>query len=226
MMEQQEIQNQQVDTTSVCLPEPDNSVATTETVVVVRSGKGESVNVEDRRDCRVKDNVVEMSKLSVEKLKAKVSEPEKHNSVVIDINNHNHNNCGTLEEVDSKDGERVCRICHLSSDRPSDATSELIQLGCDCKDELGISHRHCAEAWFKLKGNRNCEICGEAAKNITGVWDNRFMEEWNERSVDGPSGESSESRWGFWRGQPFCNFLMACLVMAFVLPWFFRVNMF
>ncbi|MCL7029139.1 hypothetical protein MKW94_012911 [Papaver nudicaule] len=152
MMEHQEIQNQQVNT-SVCSPEP---VVKTETVVVVRSEQGQSVDVVDTRDCGVKDNVVEMSKLSAEKLKAKVSEPEKHNCHVIDINNnHTHNNnCGTLEEGDSKDGERVCRICHLSSDRPSDATSELIQLGCDCKDELGISHRHCAEAWFKLKGNR------------------------------------------------------------------------
>ena len=56
-------------------------------------------------------------------------------------------------------GERVCRICHLASDQASGAktgtsTSELIQLGCDCKDELGIAHTHCAEAWFKLKGNR------------------------------------------------------------------------
>ncbi|MCI13975.1 hypothetical protein A2U01_0035100, partial [Trifolium medium] len=31
----------------------------------------------------------------------------------------------------------------------------LIMLGCACKDELGIAHRHCAEAWFKIKGNRD-----------------------------------------------------------------------
>ncbi|GFS46257.1 hypothetical protein Acr_00g0101070 [Actinidia rufa] len=36
----------------------------------------------------------------------------------------------------------------------TDAASGLIQLGCRCKDELGIVHAHCAEAWFKLKGNR------------------------------------------------------------------------
>lgn len=70
-----------------------------------------------------------------------------------------------------------------------------------------------------------CEICGQTAKSITGVGDIRFMEEWNERFVRSGS-ISDERRRGCWRGQPFCNFLMACLVVAFVLPWFFRVNMF
>lgn len=60
------------------------------------------------------------------------------------------------------DGEMVCRICHLSSEPAAEgsiatcrsSSVDLIQLGCGCKDELGISHSHCAEAWFKLKGNR------------------------------------------------------------------------
>lgn len=60
--------------------------------------------------------------------------------------------------------EKVCRICHLSSeqslvtdrdeDNGNNAASKLIQLGCGCKDELGIAHVLCAEAWFKLRGNR------------------------------------------------------------------------
>ncbi|GAA0185582.1 hypothetical protein LIER_32870 [Lithospermum erythrorhizon] len=69
---------------------------------------------------------------------------------------------------------------------------------------------------------RICEICGEHANNITGAVDMRFMEEWNEnRSI-----VDSERRRGCWQSQPLCNFLMACLMIAFVLPWFFRVNMF
>jgi hypothetical protein len=61
----------------------------------------------------------------------------------------------------------ICRICHLASGQPLEATAVgtpnsvnnddktgLIMLGCACKDELGIAHRHCAEAWFKIKGNR------------------------------------------------------------------------
>lgn len=72
---------------------------------------------------------------------------------------------------------------------------------------------------------RSCEICGETAANVTGIGDSRFMEEWNERGF--AVGSNSTDRNGrCWRGQPFCNFLMACLVIAFVLPWFFRVNMF
>uniref|UniRef100_A0A7N0T427 RING-CH-type domain-containing protein n=1 Tax=Kalanchoe fedtschenkoi TaxID=63787 RepID=A0A7N0T427_KALFE len=120
--------------------------------------------------------------------------------------------------------EKICRICHLNSDQAEFATS-LIQLGCGCKGELGIAHVHCGEAWFKLKGNRTCEICGEAATNITGVGDVSFIEEWNESGATETVPEISRAR-GCWRGQPFCNFLMACLVIAFVLPWFFRINMF
>ncbi|KAH9309791.1 hypothetical protein KI387_037702, partial [Taxus chinensis] len=63
------------------------------------------------------------------------------------------------------DTERVCRVCHLSSDCRT-SPGDLIQIGCGCKDDLGISHRHCAEAWFKIRGNRLCEICGETAKNV------------------------------------------------------------
>ncbi|XP_072953789.1 uncharacterized protein [Typha angustifolia] len=124
------------------------------------------------------------------------------------------------------EGEKVCRICHLSPEREEGGGEggELIQLGCGCKDELGIAHRHCAEAWFRIRGNRSCEICGSNAKNITGLEDGRFMEEWHERRV--LFNRNSTERGGCWRRQPFCNFLMACLVIAFILPWFLRVNMF
>lgn len=73
---------------------------------------------------------------------------------------------------------------------------------------------------------RLCEICGKTAKNVTGVGDNGFMEEWNGRRSIGGSGNPSNRGRGCWCGQPFCNFLMVCLVIGFVLPWFFRVNMF
>ncbi|KAJ6707191.1 hypothetical protein OIU85_027533 [Salix viminalis] len=63
---------------------------------------------------------------------------------------------------DNCDGERVCRICQLSSEgllEATDATAttnsmDLIQIGCGCKDDLGCAHVYCAETWFKLKGNR------------------------------------------------------------------------
>lgn len=62
-------------------------------------------------------------------------------------------NCNEMS-AELLDAEKdTCRICHLSSEQLPMTTS-LIQLGCACKDELGISHRHCAEAWFRSKGNR------------------------------------------------------------------------
>ncbi|CAL1400892.1 unnamed protein product [Linum trigynum] len=165
---------------------------------------------------------------AADNLKAIVPKGEKKTSCVIDVK------CDVGNLKDNCDREKVCRICHLSSDGSIEVPTagpgvtvtsmELIQLGCGCKDELGVSHSHCAEAWFRLKGNRVCEICGETAKNISGiVGDNRFLEEWNNRRfLHGGGGNSSERVGGCWRGQPFCNFLMACLVIAFVLPWFFR----
>ncbi|GFP91695.1 hypothetical protein PHJA_001313500 [Phtheirospermum japonicum] len=101
-----------------------------------------------------------------------------------------------------------------------------MELGCGCKGELGVAHSHCAEAWFRVRGNRLCEICGQTAKNITGVGDAGFMEEWNESGAGDGLASSSDEHRSCLRGQPLCNFLMACLVIAFVLPWFFRVNMF
>ncbi|XP_059669625.1 uncharacterized protein LOC132314822 isoform X2 [Cornus florida] len=180
-----------------------------ETVVVIKSDEEEASCVgRENGDLIVKANVPGSSKVSVEEPKIKVLPEEKH-SCVIDVK------CGGGALGENLDGERVCRICHLSSDQSSETTTAtvtviLIHLGCGCKDELGIAHSHCAEAWFTLKGNRMCEICGETAKNVTGVGDNRFMEEWNERSA-GSGTNASERGGGCWRGQPFCNFLMACL---------------
>ncbi|XP_031130279.1 uncharacterized protein LOC116032032 [Ipomoea triloba] len=120
-----------------------------------------------------------------------------------------------------EDLERVCRICHLNAKDMKNSKDLIIELGCNCKGELGFAHLHCAEAWFKLKGNRLCEICGETVKNVRGVGDARFMEEWNDGGAS-----AAESGKSCWNGQPFCNFLMACLVITLLLPWFLRVDIF
>lgn len=60
------------------------------------------------------------------------------------------------DEEKEEEFEKVCRICHLSPDRTVEEGSELIAIGCGCKNELGAAHRHCAETWFRLKGNRYC----------------------------------------------------------------------
>ncbi|MBA0787854.1 hypothetical protein Gotri_028026 [Gossypium trilobum] len=178
----------------------------------------------------VKDYGLGSSKVSVEGPKTKAAEAE--DACVIDVKGSGG---GQRQFKESWDEETVCRFCHLNSEQSLESTDstlataadvDLIQLGCECKDELGIAHSHCAEAWFKLKGNRMCEICGQTAKNISGVRDNRFIEDWHGQGSTSGGASFSDQHSGCWRGQPFCNFLMACLVMAFVLPWFFRVNMF
>ncbi|OIS98302.1 PREDICTED: uncharacterized protein LOC109231941 [Nicotiana attenuata] len=192
-----------------------------ETVITIRLDENRETDEKSRiRDeegnSGGKGNGVEGNKVKVKDLK----EGESF-STVIDVK------CDA--EKLGEDSQRVCRICHLSSYESGKNVQnlvDLIELGCGCKGELGFVHSHCAEAWFKLKGNRVCEICGEVAQNVTGVSDNRFIEEWNDaRSTASGTGSTETSR-SCWRGQPFCNFLMACLVISFVLPWFFRENMF
>ncbi|PWA37899.1 Zinc finger, RING-CH-type [Artemisia annua] len=54
------------------------------------------------------------------------------------------------------DDIRDCRICQLSSlvDNDEQEDDELIELGCCCKDDLALAHQHCADTWFKIKGNK------------------------------------------------------------------------
>ena len=126
-------------------------------VVVDPSTQIECVNG-DNRKLEAKPNESGLNKVSM-KVTNGVSETDK-NSCVIDINCHS---CDGFSE--NLEGEMICRICHLASGQPLEAAdvgtassattnTDLIQLGCACKDELGIVHSHCAEAWFKLKGNR------------------------------------------------------------------------
>lgn len=115
-----------------------NSVAS-ETVIDVRCTETEC-NASKNRVSTAKTDVLEGKKIAVDKMKA-------------DVPDLLRGNCEGVLESGRWDGEKVCRICHLSSDRGLNA-SDMILLGCDCKDELGTAHRHCAETWFKLKGNR------------------------------------------------------------------------
>ncbi|KAL0299238.1 UNVERIFIED_CONTAM: hypothetical protein Sradi_6583600 [Sesamum radiatum] len=124
--------------------------------------------------------------------------------------------------------ERDCRICHLSMDAANPDCGFPIELGCSCKDDLAAAHKQCAEAWFKIKGNKTCEICGSIAQNVTGVNEAEPGEEWNETSdADGTAATMlapvSESR-NFWQGHRFLNFLLACMVFAFVISWLFHFN--
>lgn len=111
------------------------------------SGGGEIWRAEDG-DSTPKTQIPQMLELSGEEQEAKAVEPE--DDCVIDVKSDGQSSSGGVE---SSREEKVCRICHLSPENSSE-NSELIQLGCGCKAELGFSHLHCAETWFKHKGNR------------------------------------------------------------------------
>ncbi|KAH6827198.1 RING/FYVE/PHD zinc finger superfamily protein [Perilla frutescens var. hirtella] len=124
--------------------------------------------------------------------------------------------------------EKDCRICHLSMDAANQDSGIPIELGCSCKDDLAAAHKQCAEAWFKIKGDKTCEICGSVAQNVVGVTEAEPAESWNETSdaaaaAATTSQPSSQSR-NFWQGHRFLNFLLACMVFAFVISWLFHFN--
>eukprot|EP00249_Psilotum_nudum_P011160 c22999_g2_i1 orf=272-1072(+) len=116
--------------------------------------------------------------------------------------------------------EGECRVCHLGGIA---GETETINLGCDCKSDLSFAHRHCAEAWFKIKGNRSCEICGATAQNVVGIEDTSFMDRWNDGDAGGSAMDEPRR---CWQSQAICNFILACMVVAFMLPWLFHVAAF
>ncbi|XP_039132117.1 uncharacterized protein LOC120268921 [Dioscorea cayenensis subsp. rotundata] len=125
-----------------------------------------------------------------------------------------------LAKVDEKD----CRICQLGLQSASHESGIAIELGCSCKDDLAAAHKQCAETWFKIKGNKTCEICGSIAKNVIGTGEAEFIEQWNETNNAAPAASPASETRTFWRGHRFLNFLLACMVFAFVISWLFHFN--
>ncbi|KAK9683430.1 hypothetical protein RND81_10G140700 [Saponaria officinalis] len=123
--------------------------------------------------------------------------------------------------------ERDCRICHLSLDGSDPESGLPIELGCCCKGDLAVAHKHCAEAWFKIRGNRTCEICGSIARNVVGVNEVELVEQWteaNDTAAAAPLPPHPAETRHFWQGHRFLNFLLACMVFAFVISWLFHFN--
>ncbi|CAO1942279.1 unnamed protein product [Urochloa humidicola] len=120
--------------------------------------------------------------------------------------------------------ERNCRICHLGLDSAATESGAGMVLGCSCKDDLSRAHKQCAETWFKIRGNKICEICGSTACNVAGFTDMDFIEQWNESSNTTAAQATGTEPRRFWQGHRFLNFLLACMVFAFVISWLFHFN--
>ncbi|GAB4831881.1 hypothetical protein Ancab_005896 [Ancistrocladus abbreviatus] len=123
--------------------------------------------------------------------------------------------------------KKDCRICHLSFDASNPDSGMPIELGCSCKDDLAAAHKQCAEAWFKIRGNKTCEICGSTARNVVGPNDTELLDQWNvanDAAVTSAAPTHATETRNFWQGHRFLNFLLACMVFAFVISWLFHFN--
>ncbi|KAI5561163.1 hypothetical protein POPTR_016G105900v4 [Populus trichocarpa] len=171
-----------------------------------------------------------------------VSDPEGINSVVLDSRRVSSVSDCSVEvgivngvpeiKVHLSKVERDCRICHLGLESNSHESGVPIELGCSCKDDLAAAHKQCAEAWFKIKGNKTCEICHSIARNVVLASDIESIEHSNETNnvmvntaaaAASTSIPTTETR-SFWQGHRFLNFLLACVVFAFILSWLFHFN--
>ncbi|KAI3447738.1 hypothetical protein Pfo_004403 [Paulownia fortunei] len=100
--------------------------------------------------------------------------------------------------------ERGCRICHLSLLSSIPGSGFAIELGCCCKDDLAAAHKHCAEfVVFNFAAQQASESSVVASTSAT-PW-------------------TTETR-SCLNGHPFLNFLLACMVFAFLISWLFHIQ--
>ncbi|KAF8085290.1 hypothetical protein N665_0672s0006 [Sinapis alba] len=139
----------------------------------------------------------------------------------------NENDYDEGEDDATAPPEKDCRICHLGVETSGGGAMEL---GCSCKEDLAIAHRQCAETWFKIKGDKICEICQSVAKNVGGAnemvtltVDEREVRNGEETVVVGGGGATTaiENRW---QPQRMVNIVLACMVFGFVVSWFFHFH--
>ncbi|CAD6333643.1 unnamed protein product [Miscanthus lutarioriparius] len=143
---------------------------------------------------------------------------------------------GSLEDVDLEAGlseiikaspekaEQNCRICHLGLESTAAESGAGITLGCSCKGDLSYAHKQCADTWFKIRGNKICEICSSTASNVVVLGDPEFSDQWSETNNVAPVQVPQAETRRFWQGHRFLNFLLACMVFAFVISWLFHFN--
>ncbi|KAG2332558.1 hypothetical protein Bca4012_017869 [Brassica carinata] len=122
--------------------------------------------------------------------------------------------------------EKDCRICHLGVVETSGGGA--IELGCSCKDDLAVAHRQCAETWFKIKGDKICEICQSVARNVSGANEMVMVTVVDERELrNGGGGEETAALGAIenrWQPQRMVNIVLACMVFGFFISWLFHFH--
>lgn len=46
---------------------------------------------------------------------------------------------------------------------------EAIQLECECRGDLALRHKTCAEKWARVKGDNVCDICKQPIQNLAAI---------------------------------------------------------
>ncbi|CAA7052205.1 unnamed protein product [Microthlaspi erraticum] len=119
--------------------------------------------------------------------------------------------------------EKDCRICHLGVETSGGGA---IELGCSCKDDLAVAHRHCAETWFKIKGDKVCEICQSLARNVGGANEmvTLTVDERELRNGEETAGVAAAAVENRWQPQRMVNIVLACMVFGFFISWLFHFH--